>query len=400
MLVRTALVGSMVSAAAALAGEVPLRYSLYPLPLGQGTYSPNAINNQGVVVGRRTFGQEFAWRWSERDGYEDLGHSSSGFRSAVDINNTGTVLVIGGNDPFLAVWRSRSDWDRVQMPMPTSLADIREGGITDSGFFCATIAPDVPGVPWGRGVLWTPFGQTVVFDPPPGGTSTAVAVNEHGVVVGYTSEQGSSVRTTTVWKPGEPPIRIGDEMLPYDINDAGVVVGIDLNRPSSTTQAFIWSQAGGLTYLPVTATGTLPTYATGINNSGLIIGTSTASPISNFVYLPEDGTWQLDEIVDNTANGWIFREVFGLVDINDLNWIVGYARNPSGQYQPFILRPPCHSGDVASPYGRMTIDDVLAYLDAFAAGNAEVADIAEPAGDLDIDDVLTFLSLFADGCDP
>ena len=58
----------------------------------------------------------------------------------------------------------------------------------------------------------------------------------------------------------------------------------------------------------------------------------------------------------------------------------------------------CNVADIAEPFGVLDIDDVLAFLGAFAAGGS-AADLAPPAGILNIDDVLTFLGAFATGCD-
>lgn len=57
----------------------------------------------------------------------------------------------------------------------------------------------------------------------------------------------------------------------------------------------------------------------------------------------------------------------------------------------------CNAADIAEPLGTLDIDDVLAFLNAFAAGQP-AADIAAPSGTLDIDDVLAFLNAFAAGC--
>lgn len=53
--------------------------------------------------------------------------------------------------------------------------------------------------------------------------------------------------------------------------------------------------------------------------------------------------------------------------------------------------------DLAAPFGELNIDDVLAFVNAFAAGSP-VAELTGPAGELDIDDVLAFLDAFAAGC--
>lgn len=61
------------------------------------------------------------------------------------------------------------------------------------------------------------------------------------------------------------------------------------------------------------------------------------------------------------------------------------------------LRAPACLADLDGD-GTLTIDDVLAYLNAFAAGEPQ-AQFALPELTLDIDDVLAFLSAFAAGCD-
>lgn len=58
--------------------------------------------------------------------------------------------------------------------------------------------------------------------------------------------------------------------------------------------------------------------------------------------------------------------------------------------------PDCPA-DLAPPTGVLNIDDVLAFLDGFAASDP-IADLAAPAGVFDIDDVLAFLDSFAAGC--
>lgn len=55
------------------------------------------------------------------------------------------------------------------------------------------------------------------------------------------------------------------------------------------------------------------------------------------------------------------------------------------------------AADLAEPFATLDIDDVLAFLDAFAAG-LSAADLAVPNGILNIDDVLAFLNSFASGC--
>lgn len=68
-----------------------------------------------------------------------------------------------------------------------------------------------------------------------------------------------------------------------------------------------------------------------------------------------------------------------------------------GPYERDAGPQPCSLADVAAPLGVLDIDDVLAFLGAFAISDP-LADVAAPAGAFDIDDVLSFLTAFAVGC--
>lgn len=59
--------------------------------------------------------------------------------------------------------------------------------------------------------------------------------------------------------------------------------------------------------------------------------------------------------------------------------------------------PACSVADFAAPTGEQNIDDLLAFLSAFNAGDPR-ADIAPDFGTLNIDDILAFLSAFDAGC--
>ena len=59
---------------------------------------------------------------------------------------------------------------------------------------------------------------------------------------------------------------------------------------------------------------------------------------------------------------------------------------------------PVCDADTALPLGTLNIDDVLAFLGAFAVGGP-LADLASPIGTLNIDDVFVFLGSFASGCE-
>lgn len=57
----------------------------------------------------------------------------------------------------------------------------------------------------------------------------------------------------------------------------------------------------------------------------------------------------------------------------------------------------CSPVDYAEPFGTLNVDDMLAFLPLFVAGDP-TADLADPIGALDADDIIAFLSQFAAGC--
>jgi hypothetical protein len=58
---------------------------------------------------------------------------------------------------------------------------------------------------------------------------------------------------------------------------------------------------------------------------------------------------------------------------------------------------PCNTADLANPLGTLNFFDVLAYLNAFNAGDPS-ADLANPTGTLNFFDVLAYLTAFNAGC--
>lgn len=89
------------------------------------------------------------------------------------------------------------------------------------------------------------------------------------------------------------------------------------------------------------------------------------------------------------------------IDMNDAGQIAFGAFLTNGTIGIFVASPVtdsgCNGADLVEPFGTLNIDDVIAYLDAFAL-NEPAADLANPVGVLNIDDVLAFVDAFAAGC--
>lgn len=98
---------------------------------------------------------------------------------------------------------------------------------------------------------------------------------------------------------------------------------------------------------------------------------------------------------DNPIQGRVIRLTFDSANLGGLSDDIGIDNIRFGQ----AADDTCHA-DIAptgAPDGRLDIDDVLLFLNAFASGSP-IADVAAPCGEYNIDDVLTYLSTFSLGC--
>lgn len=151
------------------------------------------------------------------------------------------------------------------------------------------------------------------------------AINDNGQIVGATYDQ-DGVRYAFSWQndTGIQNLGTGANSCAYSVNLAGQVVGIYGDAPSD--RAFFWSSDTGRQDLG--GTGSIAYH---INNRGQIVGKTGA-----VAYLWQDGVGKDLNSLIAPNSGWTLYEANS---INDLGQIVGYGRNPSGQYHAFLLDP-------------------------------------------------------------
>ncbi len=75
----------------------------------------------------------------------------------------------------------------------------------------------------------------------------------------------------------------------------------------------------------------------------------------------------------------------------------GVGPAPIVDIGPYEAGPGCSPADLAEPFGVVDVFDLLAFVDAYAAGSP-AADLAPPTGRIDLFDLLAFLDLYAAGC--
>lgn len=173
--------------------------------------------------------------------------------------------------------------------------------------------------------------------------SDATAINNNNVIVGWwNTTTSTSPRKAAVWSGPQYQVSFlnslgGPSSYATAINDSGVVVG-NSQISSTVYHAVRWNNV-----VP-TDLGTLGgsnSYATAINASGVIVGQSqlAGNVTSHAVIWEDDVAVDLNNSIDAaSANaGWILERAN---DINDLGWIVGTARNTlSGESHAFRLEP-------------------------------------------------------------
>jgi uncharacterized membrane protein len=169
--------------------------------------------------------------------------------------------------------------------------------------------------------------------------SYALAINDHGLIVGE-SFQGSSAPIpikAVQWRNGKASIPPGLEGLfaiASGVNDRGDIVG-DYRMPVTQLQHAFLLRDGVLIDLDGRADSV--SNAWGVNASGQAIGQRFLTPRSGF-FVTIDGQmqWLDDLVLPGTDGPWTVVDVRA---INDAGQIVGTAQNAKGQWRVVRLDP-------------------------------------------------------------
>ncbi|WKB56109.1 hypothetical protein [Eleftheria terrae] len=365
--------------------ELPL--SSYP-PDGGSNWLLNGINATGAVIGSFSLyaGPSHlgvrAVLWPPTGGIVEigvLGTDATGYGSsyASAINDSG--MIVGSSEVFSREGRSLGArgflWRSGQL---LQLPPVAIPGFIPEGSFAQAV--DAAGRAVGysslrsgdvtltRATLWTPEGRPIdlgsLYDRPGSpGSSSAVAINERGEVIGSSSptateaEQDAARRLSrpTLWS-GDRIIDLGTIQAPprgnlqgpfgsgaYDLNDRGEAL-VSMNPPSPhlTQDAALW-RAGRLHHLrPPSPTGPQSyAWAFDLNDQGIVVGVGENLPGTRGrrALVARDGVtfMDLNELVrPGDLQGWT---LIVAEQINRRGQILAHGEDREYRQALFVLTP-------------------------------------------------------------
>ncbi len=192
---------------------------------------------------------------------------------------------------------------------------------------------------------FTNIGGTVANVDGPGSTFTQVlGLNDHNQAVGFFTAAGVTsgftynTSTTTVTPLAVPAAWGATSVTATGINNSGVIVGFFSNC-AGCVSGFI--DNAGTFSTPTDPLGTNPMFF-GINNLGEIVGTDTAAGgySEGFVYNMSTNTWTtvFDPNAETTTDGFGISGTT-LNGINDLGQLVGFYADANGNVDGLLATP-------------------------------------------------------------
>ncbi|MFI9007841.1 hypothetical protein ACIGNX_11490 [Actinosynnema sp. NPDC053489] len=158
---------------------------------GYGSYTPEAVNETGVVVGNRGT-VALRWEGDTATVLSDNGRVAHGEEALNERGDTVGWAADADGTPRAVLWPAGGKQVDLGVPGPSEAVAINERG--DVVGWVASGESATP-----RGFLWRE-GRVTYLDPPTGHYSMPVAINDHGVVVGHTTGTDSTTRPT-LWTP-------------------------------------------------------------------------------------------------------------------------------------------------------------------------------------------------------
>jgi uncharacterized membrane protein len=288
------------------------------------------ISEGGIAVGRsvRSNGAQ-AFSWTRSGGIVGLPNlSSRAFCVSNGANDSGIVAgtcaaSLFGTSRLPVIWQNGAV---SQLPLPSGETlgdanDVNASGVAVGSVNSGSLQ---------KAVYYSGGTATFISQTTPNGSFflTAFSINDAGRVVGQGIDPGNAARnvgivydigSSSAFEVGALPNANG--ALAFAVSNNGLVVGSSMMNQGSGLP-FIWSQAGGMTAIPL-PTGTSQGSARAVNSAGWAVGTASSAFAIPFLY---DGisTYRLADLIP-AGTGWDLstNTSSSALGISETNVIVG-----------------------------------------------------------------------------
>ncbi len=301
-----------------------------------------SINDAGVVVGASSPTGEFNFWGFEADGISIfplsggtlLSPASRAFANNATNQSAGWKRPGGGN--VIAVRWTRGVGPVVLGTLPAHTQS-QALGINAGGHVVGVSGPPFTG----RAFLWPGAGPLQDLGTLGGNGGSALDINDHGQVVGWSHLVGDGSARATVWENGNI-VNLGsgaDFSYATAINNKGQIVGTSTGPVNERARLWERDEAGNIT---MTNLGTLGaggnSVAYGINEQGVIVGEYfDVATDATRGFLWQLGTmYDLTGLLDSASTGWTVTKA---QDINDAGQIAGQACHPDVGCHAVRLNP-------------------------------------------------------------
>jgi hypothetical protein len=326
----------------------PPQYQIYDIGVvqtGDTASQGFGVSTGGIAVGRsvRSGGAQ-AFTWTPSGGIAGL-PNIAGRAFCVSNGANGSGIVAGtcastlfGTSRLPVVWQNGGV---SQLPLPSGETlgdanDVNSSGVAVGSVNSGSLQ---------RGVVYSGGNATVITQTTANGSFflTAFGVNDSGRVVGQGIDPTNAARNVGIVYDigGNSAFEVGalpgaNGALAFGVSNTGYVVGSSMMNQGSGLP-FIWSQAGGMTAIPL-ASGTTQGSARAVNSAGWTVGNDSGQFSVPFLY---DGsaTYRLADLIP-AGTGWDLstNTSSSALGISDNNVIVGTGVF-NGQVHAYAMVP-------------------------------------------------------------